>query len=32
MATAILSGAIKITDVTREWRAQIERCLDSGLP
>ena len=31
MAGAILSGAIKTEDVTREWRAQIERCLDNGL-
>lgn len=31
MAGAILSRAVKIEDVRREWRAQIERCLDSGL-
>jgi chitin disaccharide deacetylase len=31
MAGAILSGAIKTEDVSREWGAQIERCLDNGL-
>ena len=31
MAKAILSGAIKIDTVKREWRAQIERCLEHGL-
>ena len=31
MARAILSGAIKTEDISREWRVQIERCLDSGL-
>jgi len=31
MAKAILSGAIKIDAVKREWRAQIERCLEHGL-
>jgi hypothetical protein len=31
MARAILSGAIKIDMVKREWRAQIERCLEHGL-
>ena len=32
MAGAILSGAIKTEDISREWQAQIERCLDNGLP
>jgi len=31
MAKAILSGTIKIDAVKREWRAQIERCLEHGL-
>jgi predicted glycoside hydrolase/deacetylase ChbG (UPF0249 family) len=31
MAGAILFGTVKTEDVSREWRAQIERCLDSGL-
>lgn len=31
MAAAILRGRVKTEDVGREWRAQIERCLDSGL-
>ena len=31
MAMAILSGAVKPDDVRREWRAQIERCLNAGL-
>jgi chitin disaccharide deacetylase len=31
MAGAILSGAIKTEDISREWGAQIERCLDNGL-
>ncbi len=31
MAGAILSGAIKTEDISREWQAQIERCLDNGL-
>jgi chitin disaccharide deacetylase len=31
IAAAILSGVVKTEDVSREWRAQIERCLDSGL-
>ena len=31
MARAILSGAITPEDAGREWRAQIERCLASGL-
>jgi chitin disaccharide deacetylase len=31
MARAILSGTIATDDVIREWRAQIERCLDNGL-
>lgn len=31
MAAAILFGAIKTDNVSREWRAQIERSLDSGL-
>ena len=31
MAMAILSGAIGVEDVRLEWRAQIERCLESGL-
>jgi chitin disaccharide deacetylase len=31
MAGAIVSGAVKPEDVRREWRAQIERCLASGL-
>jgi len=31
MAKAILSGAIEIDAVKREWRAQIERCLEHGL-
>jgi len=31
MAKAILSGAIKVDAVKREWRAQIDRCLEHGL-
>jgi predicted glycoside hydrolase/deacetylase ChbG (UPF0249 family) len=31
LARAILSGAIEIDAVKREWRAQIERCLEHGL-
>ena len=31
MAGAILSRAVRTEDVSREWRAQIERCLDNGL-
>jgi predicted glycoside hydrolase/deacetylase ChbG (UPF0249 family) len=31
MAGAILSGTVKTSDVSREWRAQIERCLHDGL-
>lgn len=31
IARAILSGAIKTEDIQREWRAQIERCLENGL-
>src|SRR5438034_5088190 len=31
LAKAILSGAIKVDAVKREWRAQIERCLAHGL-
>jgi chitin disaccharide deacetylase len=31
VARAILSGAITTEDVSREWRAQIESCLDIGL-
>lgn len=31
MAAAILFGAIRTEDVSREWRAQIERSLDNGL-
>jgi chitin disaccharide deacetylase len=30
-ATAIVSGAIALSDVKTEWRAQIERCLECGL-
>ena len=32
MAGAILAGIVKTEDVQHEWRAQIERCLDNGLP
>lgn len=31
VAMAVLSGAIPVSDVRLEWRAQIERCLDKGL-
>src|SRR5439155_26471075 len=31
MAKAILFGAVKVDAVKREWRAQIERCLEHGL-
>jgi predicted glycoside hydrolase/deacetylase ChbG (UPF0249 family) len=31
IARAILSGAVKTKDVSDEWRAQIDRCLDNGL-
>lgn len=31
MAGAILSRAVKTADVSGEWQAQIERCLDNGL-
>jgi predicted glycoside hydrolase/deacetylase ChbG (UPF0249 family) len=31
MAGAIVSGAVTTEDVSCEWRAQIERCLDTGL-
>ena len=31
MAGAIRSGAVKTEEVRHEWRAQIVRCLDSGL-
>jgi predicted glycoside hydrolase/deacetylase ChbG (UPF0249 family) len=31
IASAILSGGVKTGQVRAEWRAQIERCLDSGL-
>jgi chitin disaccharide deacetylase len=31
MAGALLSGAVKTDDACREWRAQIERCLQEGL-
>jgi len=31
VATAIMTGAVPITAVKLEWRAQIERCLDKGL-
>ena len=31
MAAAIMAGVVKTDDVQREWRAQIERCLDNGL-
>jgi predicted glycoside hydrolase/deacetylase ChbG (UPF0249 family) len=30
-AISVLTGAIKPAEVTVEWRAQIERCLESGL-
>ncbi|HFC53754.1 MAG TPA: ChbG/HpnK family deacetylase [Gammaproteobacteria bacterium] len=32
MALAILSGRIGLSDVEREWRAQIQCCLDEGVP
>ena len=31
MAGALLSRVVKTEDVSREWRAQIERCLEHGL-
>ncbi len=31
MVGAILSRTVRTEDVSREWRAQIERCLDHGL-
>jgi len=31
VGTAVTTGAIAIEDVRREWRAQIERCLETGL-
>ena len=31
VAMAVTTGAIGIEDVRREWRAQIERCLENGL-
>jgi chitin disaccharide deacetylase len=31
MAGAIVTGTVQTEDVSREWRAQIERCLASGL-
>lgn len=31
LAAAVLTGAIPVADIEREWRAQIERCLDKGL-
>lgn len=31
VAGAVLSGAIPVRDVGREWSAQIERCMDKGL-
>ena len=31
MAMAIISRAIRIEEVSAEWRAQIERCLENGL-
>jgi hypothetical protein len=31
MAGSIVAGVVKTDDVQREWRAQIERCLDNGL-
>jgi predicted glycoside hydrolase/deacetylase ChbG (UPF0249 family) len=31
MAGAVLSRRIEVKDVEREWRAQIERCLNEGL-
>jgi predicted glycoside hydrolase/deacetylase ChbG (UPF0249 family) len=31
MVGAMLSRTVRIEDVDREWRAQIERCLDHGL-
>lgn len=31
MTVAILTGRIKLAHVVQEWRAQIERCLESGL-
>jgi hypothetical protein len=31
VAGAILAGVVKTEDVQREWRAQIERCLENGL-
>lgn len=31
ISRALLSGKITTEDVTSEWRAQIERCLDEGL-
>jgi chitin disaccharide deacetylase len=30
-AKAVLSGALPVSDVKLEWRAQIERCLEKGL-
>jgi hypothetical protein len=31
MARAVLTGAVRRREIEVEWRAQIERCLDSGL-
>jgi predicted glycoside hydrolase/deacetylase ChbG (UPF0249 family) len=31
VAMAVTAGAIRIEDIRSEWRAQIERCLESGL-
>ncbi len=31
MAASILRGSVKVSDVKREWAAQIDRCLGSGL-
>lgn len=31
LAAAVMTGAIPVADIEREWRAQIERCLDKGL-
>jgi predicted glycoside hydrolase/deacetylase ChbG (UPF0249 family) len=31
VAMAVTTGALPVADVEREWRAQIERCLDKGL-
>jgi chitin disaccharide deacetylase len=31
VAMAVMSGALPVSDVKQEWRAQIERCLNKGL-